>query len=124
MVSSLASCILLSLSPAFGEKMKHRRRCGGRRAFEVPCCVFRINHSFGVGKSLIYQYKSDKISIFLKEHQQISMKRSFEKYCSWDKAQTILSFLGHTLTELFGKLIIDEKYKNKVQLFIHQTICL
>ena len=73
--SVVASCILFLLLPACGEKKrKHRKqkRCSGRRAFEVHCCVFRIIDSFVVGKRLfIYQYKSDKILIFLKAHGQI-----------------------------------------------------
>ena len=36
----------------------------------------------------------------------------------------IFSFTGYTLTELFKKLTIDDKFINKpAQLFIHQTMC-
>ena len=44
-----------------------------------------------------------KAQLLLKTHRQISKRQCFGKYYSCDKVLSILSFIGHTLVELFEK---------------------
>ena len=59
----------------------------------------------------------------LKAHRQISKKRCFEKYCSYDQVCQVLTLYGTPWRSYLENLTIDGKLINKrVRLFIHQTM--
>ena len=53
------------------------------------------------------------LALSLKVHRQISKKRCFEKYFSFDKACHFQLYGRHPDGVIWKKLIIDDKYINK-----------
>ena len=61
----------------------------------------------------------------LKAHRQISKKRCFKKYSSFDKASQFSALYRTPWRSYLENLTIEDKFINKrVRLSIHQTMCL
>ena len=64
------------------------------------------------------------LKMALKVHRQISKKRCFEKYCSYDQVFQFSVLQGTPRWSYLKNLTIDNKLINKqVRLFINQTMC-
>ena len=74
------------------------------------------------------EFRSIKIyhqqNLALKAHRQISKKRCFENYCSYDQVCQFSASQGTPRRSYIENLTNDGKFINKrVRLFIHQTMC-